>query len=352
MTDFRLEAYDYHLPPELIAQVPLPDRDQSRLMILEQNANPVDSTFNRITELTRPGDLMIFNNTKVFPARLIGHKPTGGRCEVFLLDPPPEEEIEVRCLIKSSRRPKPGQGIVIADDFTIEVTDSAPDGGARAILRGRAGKPPAQLVEKYGLVPLPPYIKRDGERPCNDRERYQTVYAEKRGAVAAPTAGLHFTPKLLEKLKEAGVATERVTLHVGYGTFAPVKSADIRRHDIHQEYMEISRATSEKINQARSVGARIWAVGTTTVRAVESATGKDGMVEPGTGWCRHYIYPGYRFRLIDNLITNFHLPESSLLFLVSALAGRERILEAYQQAVNKRYRFFSYGDAMAIITRP
>ncbi len=353
MNDFNLDSYNYHLPPELIAQKPAPRREGSRLMILDRDCGTIsDTIFSRIPDIFHPGDLILLNNTRVFPARLPGRKKTGGKCEVFLLDPPPPSTATaMRCLLKSSRRPKPGQEIIIADDFSLEVIATEAAGDARVKIKTTGDKTPAELLDRYGQVPLPPYIKRKNGNNHEDRERYQTVYAEKTGAVAAPTAGLHFSAGLLAAIRARGVDTAQITLHVGYGTFAPVKADDIRGHRIHREWIDIPAAATAMINQAREKGRRIWAVGTTSVRAVESVADERGRVSPGRGWCSHYIYPGYRFRVVDNLITNFHLPRSSLLFMVAAMAGRREILAAYAHAVAEDYRFFSYGDAMAIITR-
>jgi len=349
MPDFDLDAYDYHLPEEAIAQKPAARREASRLLVLEcAHGKLEDSVFERITGLLRPGDLMVFNDTRVFPARLVGRKDTGGRCEVFLLEPPAAGK-PCSCLFKSSRPPKPGQRIIIADDFILEAGEN---GGGTTVIPVERGCDFAAMVERHGLVPLPPYIKRENGEEPGDRERYQTVYARKTGAVAAPTAGLHFTPALMESIAAMGVSTARLTLHVGYGTFAPVRTSDIREHRIHKEYVECDNELAALVNRTRKEGGRIWAVGTTSARALEWAAADNGMVEAKKGWCGLYIYPGYRFRVVENLITNFHLPRSSLMFLVSALAGRERILAAYEHAVRAGYRFFSYGDAMAIITRP
>ena len=348
MSDFDLDAYDYHLPEELIAQRPAPQRQGSRLLVLDcSRPRPADSLFARLPELLRPGDLLVVNDTRVFPARLAGRKETGGRCEVFLLEPPGKTG-PCACLFKSSRPPRPGQQITVGPDFVLIVEESrAGAGSVRALDCDFAA-----MVERYGRVPLPPYIRRDSGEAPEDRERYQTVYAEKTGAVAAPTAGLHFTPELLGEIEGLGVATARVTLHVGYGTFAPVRTQDIREHRIHEEYVECGPETAALVNETRRRGGRVWAVGTTSARALEWAADEDGGMRARKGACGLYIYPGYRFRVVENLLTNFHLPRSSLMFLVSALAGRERILAAYAHAVRQGYRFFSYGDAMAIITRP
>lgn len=349
--DFLLSSYHYDLPPELIAQAPAENRDASRLLVLDcRNDTLADRTFGDVAELIAPGDLLVVNDTRVFPARLLGRKETGGQVELFLLEYPAAAvtgEVLVTGLVKSSKRVRPGMRLLFGDDLAGEVVELLSDGKVRVRLRLTA--PLDAVLERHGRMPLPPYIdRREGEKP-GDRERYQTVYAAKTGAVAAPTAGLHFTEALLAQLREKGVEVATVTLHVGYGTFAPVRVTDIREHQIHAEYLEVSAATAAMVNQVRASGKRIWAVGTTSVRALEFAADAAGIVHPVSGLCNLYIYPGYRFRVVQNLITNFHLPGSSLLFLVSALAGRERILSAYGHAVAERYRFFSYGDAMVIL---
>lgn len=353
MAAFSLTDYDYDLPPELIAQQPAPRRDASRLLVLAGGKEGLaDRNFPDFAALLSPGDLLVFNDTRVFPARLQGHKESGGRIELLLLEYPqplPDEEgFGAWALLRSSKGPRPGLRLRFGDDLQAVVREVGAGGKVRVQLQcGGGGLDPC--LARYGRMPLPPYIRRDEEETAADRQRYQTVYAAVTGAVAAPTAGLHFTEELLAAIAAGGVGQARVTLHVGYGTFAPVRVADIRDHAIHAEYFAISEENAERINRTRAAGGRIWAVGTTSVRALEAAADPDGLVRPGGGWCELYIYPGYRFRVVDNLLTNFHLPQSSLLFLVSALAGRERIMAAYAHAVARRYRFFSYGDAMAII---
>lgn len=349
--DFLLASYHYDLPSELIAQAPAANRDASRLLVVDcRNDTLVDRTFGDVLDYIEPGDLLVVNDTRVFPARLIGRKETGGQVELFLLEYPAAAaggEITVTGLIKSSKRVRQGMRLLFGDDLTGEVVEILADGKVR--VRLPLAGPLDAVLERHGRMPLPPYIDRsEGEEP-GDRERYQTVYAAKTGAVAAPTAGLHFTETLLAQLRQRGVHFATVTLHVGYGTFAPVRTEDIRQHAIHSEYLEVSSETAVLVNRVRQEGKRVWAVGTTSVRALEFAADEEGMVRPTSGPCDLYIYPGYRFRVVGNLITNFHLPGSSLLFLVSALAGRERILKAYGHAVAVRYRFFSYGDAMVIL---
>ncbi|MDX9840932.1 MAG: tRNA preQ1(34) S-adenosylmethionine ribosyltransferase-isomerase QueA [Desulfobulbus sp.] len=365
MTDTtqRLDDYDYHLPPEQIAQHPAPQRDQSRLLVVDGASGALaHRRFTDITEWLRPGDLLVVNTTRVFPARLLGHKESGGRAELFLLGYPrpsaaggttnPWQEASAPALIKSSKRPKTGSQLVFSDHLRARVDAYAADGKALVTLlfRPQAGETLDSLLEAHGRMPLPPYISRDSLP--EDRQRYQTRYARHTGSVAAPTAGLHFSDELLATIRDAGVEMASIVLHVGYGTFAPVRTEDIRDHVIHREAVEVSAETAAAVNRVRAAGGRIWAVGTTTVRTLEFAADPSGRVQPLAGECGLFIYPGYRFRVVDNLITNFHLPKSSLLFLVSALAGRERILAAYREAVAQGYRFFSYGDAMAIVTRP
>jgi len=354
--EFSLQAYNYTLPPENIAQHPEDSRENSRLLILnKKTAKREHGYFHNIIDLLNSGDLLVVNNTKVFPARLYGKKESGGKVEVFLLSYPVETEVdneikqaEVTALIKSSKRPKPGTTLFLGPDLEAEVLELLDGGKVKIKLSYSLGKDLSAILEKHGQVPLPPYISRTEGSTEEDRERYQTVYAKKPGAVAAPTAGLHFSEKLLQDLQNKGVNSTQITLHVGHGTFAPVRCEDIREHKIHQEYVSVSAASANMINRTRKAGGKIWAVGTTTVRTIEFMTDHDGQVVAGNDWCGLYIIPGYTFKVVDNLITNFHLPESSLLFLVSALCGRESLMETYQEAIRMGYRFYSYGDAMAI----
>ena len=358
---YDLSAYDYELPAASIAQAPADRRDESRLLVMDCGADTLrDRRFRDIGDYLEPGDLLVANDTRVFPARLEGRKESGGRAELMLLGYPQPitaaaantatewQEATATGLVKSSKRPKPGSKLLFGDDLHAIVEEILADGKVRVRLRHRGDLD--GLLARHGRLPLPPYIRRGEEEAASDRERYQTVYADKTGAVAAPTAGLHFTPELLESLRAKGVEFATVTLHVGYGTFAPVRVADIRDHQIHAEYLSVSAETAQRINAARAAGQKVWAVGTTTVRALEFAANEKGEVEPKEGLCDLYIYPGYRFRVVSRLITNFHLPQSSLLFMVSSLAGRERVLQGYRHAVANGYRFYSYGDAMAIIT--
>lgn len=362
---FQLAGYNFHLPPDLIAQQPAKQREQSRLMVIP----PADGAnahkhFHQIKEYLRPGDLLVVNNTKVFPARLFGKKTTGGKVELLLLAFPKIapvtqntgawQEAKGLGLIKSSKRPKEGSVLHFGDKLKAIVTKLRPDAKVEVTLRFHPEKEQTleEILNQIGQIPLPPYIARPEGTTEEDATRYQTKYARHTGSVAAPTAGLHFSKDLLQSLKQQQIQTAAVTLHVGYGTFAPVRTEDIRDHRIHKEYVEVSLNTAKAINDVKKEGGRIWAVGTTTVRTLEYAAAKNTMVQPLEGECGLFIYPGYKFKIIDNLITNFHLPQSSLLFLVAALAGKEKILQAYGEAVAKQYRFFSYGDAMAIITKP
>ena len=336
-TDFH-----YDLPDELIARYPAPERSASRLLVLDrQTGARQDRQFRDLPAFLRPGDLLVFNNTRVIPARLFGQKETGGKVEILV------ERItgEQTCLahVRASKSPKPGSRILI-------------EGGGELLMEGRGGElfqlrhtsegSLLQRLERCGHMPLPPYIDRADE--ALDQQRYQTVYAEKPGAVAAPTAGLHFDDTVLEQLRAKGVETAFVTLHVGAGTFQPVRADDIRDHQMHAEWLSVDADTVARIQATKARGGRVIAVGTTSVRCLETAA-QSGQLQPFEGDTRIFIYPGYQFRVIDGLITNFHLPESTLIMLVSALAGQDNVLQAYRHAVAQRYRFFSYGDAMLII---
>ena len=370
-TDFNIASYIYELPAEQIAQFPVQERDQSRLLVLDlRNDTLQDKNFRDILTFFQPGDLLVVNDTKVFPARFEGYKLTGGKVEMFLLEYPDFKKAEfieenttqhlqkrfqsvnVPVLLKSSKRPKTGSRIFFNPFLEAELIRFFPNGKAiaRLLFNITNGTAPEDIIQKSGRIPLPPYIQRGDKEHAVDRERYQTLFAQKSGAVAAPTAGLHFSTALLEKAEQMNIGVAPITLHVGYGTFAPVRVKDIRKHEIHEEYVEIGFSTAEAINHTIASGKKIWTVGTTTVRALESAADENGILEARQGWCNLYIYPGYEFRVVRNLITNFHLPGSSLLFLVAALAGRSRILKAYKEAILKGYRFYSYGDAMLIIT--
>ncbi len=354
--DLTLKGYSYNLPEEKIAQHPAEKRDNSKLLVLHAGTNAVShQRFSEIAGLIKPEDMLVVNNTQVFPARLLGQKETGGKAEIFLLNFPVTERgkaniAEVTALIKSSKRPKPGSVITINKSLSCTVLELL-DGG-KALLQINYNHDLSKTLQMSGQVPLPPYITRKNGCTAEDVVRYQTVYASETGAVAAPTAGLHFTAELLAKIEQQGTLTGHITLHVGYGTFAPVRVEKIIDHKIHEEYINIPEETVRKIAETKRRGGHIWAVGTTTVRALEFGARKDGRLAAMEGWCDLYIYPGFTFRVIDNLITNFHLPDSSLMFLVSALCGRKTLLNCYEEAIQEGYRFFSYGDAMAIITTP
>jgi S-adenosylmethionine:tRNA ribosyltransferase-isomerase len=358
--DFNLQSYDYHLPEKNIAQHPADRRDTSRLLVIHHPEGRIEHRrFADIVDLIAAGDMVVVNDTKVFPARLTGTKQTGGKIEVFLLGFPEEKNgmesapewstATATALIKASKRPRLNSQITIGEGLSCRVLELLEDGKARIELQYKSSQDLAVILAEHGQVPLPPYIERTEGTTTEDRERYQTVYADQPGAVAAPTAGLHFTDTLLQALSAKGIAIGRITLHVGYGTFAPVRTEHIREHNIHEEYVIIPPETARQINATKKNGGRIWAIGTTTVRALEFAADDQGQVAPTQGWCRLYIVPGYHFKVIDNLITNFHLPCSSLMFLVSALCGRETLLTCYREAIQLGYRFYSYGDAMAII---
>lgn len=349
---YLLEQYDYELPPELIAQVPCHSRDASRLLVLDRSRSAVEHRrFAELVDFLRAGDVLVVNDTRVVGARLRGCKATGGKVELLVLDPYKEPRQGARegyqCLIKAAKRTAPGA--LIDFDGGVQAEILSPGSNGKAQVRFLGDRPLLELLEQVGEVPLPPYISRKGgDLPVDDTTAYQTVYARNPGAVAAPTAGLHFTENLLRRIGEKGVERVPVTLHVGYGTFAPIRVEDVRDHRMHSEYASISTAAAARIRKAQVEGRRIIAVGTTVVRILEWTALQCGGITHFAGPCTHYIYPGYRFRVIDALITNFHLPKSTLLLLVSAFAGKEAILNAYRDAIAKSYRFFSYGDAMFI----
>jgi len=348
---FSLEYYDYHLPEERIAQAPAARRDQSKLLVMDRvNGKIAHLKFYDIYHLIESSDVLVINDTKVVPARLYGQKETGGKAEVLMIDFPGKTKIQIdegecvcRCLIKTAKKPKDGATLFFGQKLKAKILNF--ENGiytVRFLYQGNF----EHILERIGHVPLPPYIQRGDDK--KDRTAYQTVYAAEKGAVAAPTAGLHFSMGLLDKLKKKGVTIVAITLHVGYGTFSPVRVADIRDHRIHSEWYSISKEAADKINAAKKAGHRIVAVGTTSVRTLEFACDENGMIAAGYGNCDLFIYPGYRFNLIDAMLTNFHLPKSTLLMLVSAFSTRENVLNAYQTAIEKKYRFYSYGDAMLI----
>lgn len=338
----KTKDFDYELPDELIAQTPLEKRDASRLMLLDRRTGAVDhSVFSRLPDYLQPGDCLVMNDSRVLPARLFGRRPSGGAVEVLLLTDLGGGVWE--CLTRPGRKTPVGTTLQFGDgELTAEVVEAVSDGNKR--LRFHYDGIFLEALEKLGRVPLPPYIK--AELP--DAERYQTVYARSPGSAAAPTAGLHFTPALLQTLADKGVELCYLTLHVGLGTFRPVKEAEITDHEMHSEYCILPAETAERINRAKAEGRRVIAVGTTSCRTLEAVADETGRLRPFSDWVNIFIYPGYRFKCIDGLITNFHLPESTLIMLVSALAGRENVLNAYRIAVEQRYRFFSFGDAMLI----
>lgn len=343
----RLAEFDFELPPHCIAQEPLAERDQSRLLVLPRTGGAFEHrVFRQLPELLRPGDLVVVNRSRVFPARLLGKRPgSGGRVEVLLLRPT-GTPAEWEAFLHPARRLKPGERVRINSELQIAVLSGALEQDGRRRVRLETEGDPWDAVERLGHTPLPPYVGRS-DRP-EDRERYQTVYARERGSVAAPTAGLHFTPALLERLATRGVERAEVVLHVGPGTFQPVKVDDVRQHRVAAEAGFIPEATADAIARTRQRGGRVVCVGTTTVRSLEARVQEDGRVTPGPFETDCVIVPGFEFRVTDALVTNFHLPRSSLLLLVAAFAGRERVLEAYAEAVRLGYRFYSYGDAMLI----
>jgi S-adenosylmethionine:tRNA ribosyltransferase-isomerase len=344
---FELSDYDYQLPDALIAQHPLEQRDQSRLLALHRETGQWDHRrFADMADLMNAGDVLVLNNTRVIPGRLLGRKESGGKVEVLILNYAQGRRDQVfQCLIRSSKRPKPGGRLLF--DQGLEGRVMAVSATACTVAF-RGPEPLDDVLRVIGHVPLPPYIHRD-DAP-GDRRSYQTVYAEQAGAIAAPTAGLHFTRDLLDRLTRKGVMVVYLTLHVGYGTFVPVRAKDIREHRMHAEWFTLSEETARTINAAKAAGRRVVAVGTTSVRTLEYCSGAKDRVAPGSGMCDLFIYPGFDFKLVDVMITNFHLPQSTLLMLVAAFAGRENILHAYAEAVRRKYRFFSYGDAMLIGT--
>lgn len=334
----------YELPPELIAQDPLEDRSSSRLLVLDKHTGAVSHhVFREITEFLQPGDCLVLNNTKVIPARLLGvREDTGAHVEVLLLK---RREADVwETLVKPGKKCRPGARLSFGDGILqAEVLEVVEEGNR--LIRFTFDGIFEEVLDRLGEMPLPPYIT----HKLQDKNRYQTVYARQEGSAAAPTAGLHFTKELLEQIEAKGIRTAYVTLHVGLGTFRPVKEENVLNHHMHSEYYEVSEETASLINRTKAEGGRIVCVGTTSCRTIESAADEKGIVRAGSGNTDIFIYPGYQFRVLDALITNFHLPESTLVMLVSALAGREHVLNAYEEAVRERYRFFSFGDAMLII---
>ncbi|MGG4265197.1 tRNA preQ1(34) S-adenosylmethionine ribosyltransferase-isomerase QueA [Peribacillus simplex] len=340
----KLEMFDFHLPEELIAQVPLEDREASRLMVLDKETGKLQhDVFSHITEYIKPGDCLVLNDTKVLPARLYGSKEeTGAKIEVLLLKQEHDDVWET--LVKPAKRIKEGSTIIFGDGKLSAVCTGVLEHGGR-ILEFKYEGIFYEILEKLGEMPLPPYIKEQ----LDDQDRYQTVYARERGSAAAPTAGLHFTEDLLGKLKGMGVHIAFITLHVGLGTFRPVSVDDIDSHEMHSEFYQMTEGTARLLNDVKEKGGKIITVGTTSTRTLETiASRNDGVFKEENGWTSIFIYPGYEFKGIDAMITNFHLPKSTLIMLISALAGREHVLHAYETAVEEKYRFFSFGDAMLI----
>ena len=339
----KTSDFYYDLPQELIAQDPLEDRSSSRLLHMDRQTGELEHTdFKHITKYLNPGDCLVINDTKVIPARLYGHKTeTGALIEILLLK---RRENDIwECLVKPGKKARPGAQITFGDGIlTGEIIDVVEEGNR--LIQFHYEGIFEEILDRLGEMPLPPYIT----HKLQDKNRYQTVYAKNEGSAAAPTAGLHFTKELLKEVENMGVKIAHVTLHVGLGTFRPVKVDDVEKHHMHSEFYVVEEDQAQLINDTKKNGGRVISVGTTSCRTLESAAGEDGILRAGSGWTEIFIYPGYQFKIIDGLITNFHLPESTLLMLVSALAGKEKIMHAYEEAVKERYRFFSFGDAMFI----
>lgn len=337
-----LSEFDYFLPEELIAQHPCEPRDHSRLLVLDKNTGAISHQhFFDLLQYLNTGDTLVFNDTRVIPARLIGYKAeTGGKVEVFLLNRKSENDWEA--LVKPGKKARPGTVIQFSDKLSCEILESTNFGGrvVRFIFRGIF----EEILDELGETPLPPYITEQ----LADKERYQTVYARERGSAAAPTAGLHFTKELMKRIQDKGIHLAFVTLHVGLGTFRPVNTESITDHVMHREYYSVLPETAELINRTKQQGGRVIAVGTTAIRTLETAT-VNGVLEAKSGWTEIFIYPGYTFKIVDAAVTNFHLPKSTLLMLISALAGQQNVFTAYKEAVEQKYKFFSFGDAMLII---
>jgi S-adenosylmethionine:tRNA ribosyltransferase-isomerase len=349
-----LADYDFDLPTRLIAQEPSPVRDQSRLLVLDRRSGETaHQVFYDLADCLQSGDVLVLNDTRVVPAKVTGRKGSGGRVECLVLnypESPVEKCYSSPCLLKSSRKPGVGDRITFGEWGSGEILPPTPNGTARVLFRFPGSF--AAFLCQAGQTPLPPYIRRKEDaaaRQEQDAERYQTVYAERPGAVAAPTAGLHFTPELLARIRAKGVLIAPVTLHVGYGTFAPIKTDDLAEHRMHAESFHLSRETARIIEDQKRKGKRVFAAGTTSLRALEYVAFKRGKLVADQGECDLFITPGHKFRIVDALITNFHLPRTTLILLVAAFAGRENILQAYREAIDRDYRFYSYGDAMVIV---
>ena len=339
----NVSDFYYDLPEELLAQTPIEKRDESRLMVLNRANQTIEhKTFKDIIDYLEPGDCLVRNNTKVIPARLYGKKATGAKIEFLLLNRIEGDIWE--CIVRPGHKLKPGTEVEFGDGILKAKVLDVMEGGTRKVEFKYEGIF-NEILDKIGLMPLPPYI----HESLKDNDRYQTVYAKYEGSAAAPTAGLHFTPELFEKIKAKGIDVANVTLHVGIGTFRPVKVENVEEHHMHSEHFYIKQEDADKINNAKKNGKRVIAVGTTSCRVLETIADENGMVKPTEGDTQIFIYPGYKYKCLDGLVTNFHLPESTLIMLVSALAGRDYIMKAYNEAVKERYRFFSFGDAMLIL---
>ena len=342
MQKLSTDMFDYELPKEFIAQTPVEPRDHSRLLVYNRQTDSIQHRhFYNLPEYLRAGDVLVINETRVLPARLMGKRETGGIIELLLLNRREKDIWET--LARPGRRIRPGERLIFSEKLSADVLRILEDGGR--LVRFNYEGIFEEILDELGHMPLPPYIT---ER-LEDKERYQTVYSKENGSAAAPTAGLHFTPELLEVIKGMGVKIVPVLLHVGLGTFRPVKVADVSQYKMHSEYYSVSAQAAQSINEAKAAGGRIFSVGTTSTRVLETACGEDGLIKAQSGWTDIFIYPGYKFKCVDCLITNFHLPQSTLLMLVSALCSREKILEIYEEAKREKYRFFSFGDAMLIL---
>jgi S-adenosylmethionine:tRNA ribosyltransferase-isomerase len=341
----RVEEFDYHLPTSLIAQYPSSQRGETSLLVLHRQTGVMEHrAFRDLIQYLNSADLLVMNNTRVLPARLIGKKETGGKIKMLLIPSWNGKKGEWQTLIKATGKVKPRARIRFEQGLEAEV-EEVKDGKGRIRITSQAEV--MDVLQKIGRIPLPPYIKREDE-PL-DKERYQTVFAERDGSIAAPTAGLHFTHALLQSLKEKGVRTTTITLHIGIGTFAPIKALDVEDHAMEAEWVEISEETAREIEETKARSGRVISIGTTTTRALESFSNRKAGVRSGKGMSSLFIYPPYRFRVVDGMVTNFHLPKSTLIMLVSAFAGKDLIMKAYQEAIRRKYRFYSYGDAMLIL---
>lgn len=344
---YPTSAFAYPLPSHLIARHPAERRDESRLLVLRRDSGALEHhVFRELPDLVPAGDVIVINETRVLPARLLGRRARGGKAEVLLLRPVPAEgDLAWEALVRPGARLVPGRTVEVAHDLRIEIVRTLEEG--LRVVRLITPLTAEQAIARYGRVPLPPYIDREAEP--EDAERYQTVYARETGSVAAPTAGLHFTPELLRSLETRGVHLARLVLHVGIGTFRPVQTEDPTEHHMHAEWYVVPEDTARTINDVRAAGGHVWAVGTTVVRTLEAAAAEDGVLRARASWTSLFIRPGFAFRVVDHLITNFHLPRSTLLMLVTAFGGYDAVMRAYTEAIAREYRFYSYGDAMAII---